>query len=177
LSEVAFEKPVVDSVPKVNEEVAIGEDLEFQRKWWKFEGVMWWVIALVLLLNFVGAFGRGPAAHARLSNDSMFVKYERVERTGTPSIMEVKFKPRAFQNGYVTLHVSQSVVAELGAQRVIPSPLETTVGADGLTYRFSADVTPGYVQFALQPSKPGVFHFFLEVPGSPPVTARVVVMP
>jgi hypothetical protein len=177
LSEVAFEKPVGDSVPKINEDVAIGEDLEFQRKWWKFEGAMWWVIAVILLLNFAGVFGRGPVAHARLSNDSMIVKYERVERSGTPSILEVQFKPETFQNGHVKLHVSQSIVDELGAQRVIPSPLETAVGNDGLTYTFSAAAIPGTVLFALQPAKAGVFHLSLDVPGSAPVAARVVVMP
>ena len=174
---MAFEKPVGDSVPKINEEVAVGEDLEFQRKWWKFEGVMWWVISVVLVLNFAGVFGRGPVAHADLSNDSMLVKYERVERTGTPSILEVRFKPQTFQDGHVTLRVSQSVVDELGAQRVIPSPADTAVGKDGLTYTFSADKTPGYVQFALQPARPGVFHFTVQVPGSPAISARVVVMP
>jgi hypothetical protein len=177
LSKVAFENPVIDSVPKINEEVAVGEDLKFQRRWWKFEGVMWWIIAVVLVLNFLGVFGRGPLAHARLKNDAMLVKYERVERTGTPSILEVELLPPTFQEGHVTLHVSQSVVDELGAQRVIPSPLETAVGKDGLTYKFSADKNPGYVQFALQPAHPGVFHFLLQVPGSPAISARVVVMP
>jgi hypothetical protein len=177
VSDVAFSKPVEDSVPKINDEVAVGEDLGFQRKWWKFETFMWWVIALVLVLNFAGFLGRGPVAHATLSSDAMLVKYERVERTGTPSILEVQFQPNTLGKKQVKLHVSQSVVNELGAQRVIPSPLDTAVGGGGLTYTFSAEEAPGSVQFALQPSKPGIFHFTLEVPGSPPIAARVVVMP
>ncbi len=177
MSDVAFSKPVEDSVPKINDEVAVGEDLGFQRKWWKFETFMWWVIALVLVLNFAGFLGRGPVAHATLSSDAMLVKYERVERTGTPSILEVQFQPNTLGKKKVKLHVSQSVVNELGAQRVIPSPLDTAVGGGGLTYTFSAEEAPGSVQFALQPSKPGIFHFTLEVPGSPPIAARVVVMP
>ena len=177
MSNVAFSKPVEDSVPKINDEVAVGEDLGFQRKWWKFETFMWWVIALVLVLNFAGFLGRGPAAHATLSNNAMLVKYERVERTGTPSILEVQFQPIILGKAQVKLHVSQSVVNELGAQRVIPSPLDTAVGRGGLNYTFSAEEGPGSVQFALQPSKPGIFHFTLQVPGSPPLSARVIVMP
>jgi hypothetical protein len=177
VTEVAFENPVEDSVPKINDEVAVGEDLEFQRKWWKFETAMWWIIAIVLLLNFVGVFGRGPVAHTKLSNDDIVVKYERVERTGSPSILEVQFEPKAFSKGQLKLHVSQSIVNELGAQRVIPSPSDTAVGDGGLTYTFSAEHAPGAVQFALQPSKPGVFHFSLQVPGSPEIAAHVVVMP
>ena len=119
---------------------------------------MWWMIALVLVLNFAGFLGRGPFAHATLSNNAMLVKYERVERTGTPSILEVQFQPNTLGKGQVKLHVSQSVVNELGAQRVIPSPLDTAVGRGGLNYTFSAEEGPGSVQFALQPSKPGIFH-------------------
>ena len=177
MSDVAFSKPVEDSVPKINDEVAVGEDLGFQRKWWKFETFMWGVIAFVLVLNFAGFLGRGPMAHAMLSNDAMIVKYERVERTGTPSILEVQFQPAILGKGRVKLHVSQSVVNELGAQRIIPSPLDTAVGRGGLTYTFTTEEAPGSVQFALQPSKPGIFHLTLEVPGSAPLSARVVVMP
>jgi hypothetical protein len=177
VSEVAFEKPIVDSVPKINEEVAVGEDLEFQRRWWRFESVMWWVIALVLMCNFAGLFGRGPLAHAKLRNEAMLVKYERVERTGTPSILEVQFQPEILGKGQVKLHVSQSIVDELGTQRVIPAPADTAVGRGGLTYTFSAEEAPGSVQFALQPSKPGIFQFTLQVPGTQPLTANVVVMP
>jgi hypothetical protein len=177
LNDVAFKKPVEDSVPKINDEVAVGEDLQFQRKWWKFESVMWWVVAFVLVLNFAGFLGRGPAAYATLGNDAMVVKYERVERTGTPSLLEIQFRPESFVKGQLKLHVSQSVVNELGAQRVIPSPLETAVGRGGLTYTFAAEQAPGSVQFALQPARPGIFSFSLEVPGYMPISAKVVVMP
>jgi hypothetical protein len=177
VNEVAFEKPVIDSVPKINSEVAVGEDLEFQRKWWRFETAMWWVIAFLLIANFSGLLGRGPLAHTRMSNEAMLVKYERVERTGTPSILEVQFKPNSMGERQVKLHASQSVVNELGTQRVIPSPLETAITQDGLTYTFSTDGTPGTVQFALQPSKPGIYTFSLQVPGSSPLAARVIVMP
>ena len=39
--EAEFSKPIADSVAKVDGEVAVGEDLEFQRKWWKFERATW----------------------------------------------------------------------------------------------------------------------------------------
>ncbi len=177
MSEVDFQKPVEDSVPRVKDEVAVGEDLDFQRRWWKFESAMWWFIAVILILNFAGIFGRGPLAHAVLSNTAMIVRYERVERTGTPSILDVQFQPEVLGRGPVKLYVSQSVVEELGAQRVIPSPSDTMIGRGGLTYTFSAREAPAAVQFALQPAKPGIFYFKLEVPGYAPVSARVVVMP
>lgn len=177
MSDVAFEKPVEDSVPKINDEVAVGEDLDFQRRWWKFESAMWWIISAVLCLNFAGVFGRGLLAHAEISNQSMDVKYERVERTGTPAILKVQFKGAAQADGRVRLHVSESIVEELGAQRVIPSPLESAIGDGGLTYTFPAEEAPGAVEFALQPPRPGIYRFTISTAGAPALSARVVVMP
>ncbi len=177
MSNVAFEKPVEDSVPKINDEVAVGEDLVFQRRWWKFESVMWSLIAILLLLNFLGVFGRGPAAHASLQNDALSIKYERVERFGTPAIFHVLFAPDVMSKGKVELFVSQSVVDELGAQRVIPAPLESAVGAGGITYTFAAGQAPGSVEFALQPARAGIYHFTVGIPGSAPLSGRIIVVP
>ena len=178
MSDVPFQEQVADSVPKINNEVAVGEDLNFQRRWWKFEGVMWWLIAGMLLLNFAGAFGRGPRAHVRIRGDAMVVKYDRVERTGTPSILVVQLQPQVFGDRTVKLHVSQSLVEELGTQRVIPSPSDTAIGNGGLTYTFSTQTRPpGFVEFALQPAKPGIYHFSLQVAEYPPINARVIVVP
>ncbi len=177
MSNIAFENPVGDSVPKINDEVAVGEDLQFQRSWWKFESMMWWIIAVILLLNFAGVFGRGPLSHAQMSNDAIDVKYERVQRTGTPAILKVKFKSTAQNDGRAKLHVSQSIVEELGAQRVIPSPIDSAVGDGGLTYTFTAGKIPGSVEFALQPPRPGIYRFTVQAAGASALSARVVVMP
>ena len=177
MSEVAFQQPVEDSVPKINDEVAVGEDLSFQRRWWKFETAMWWVIAVFLLMNLAGVFGRGPVAHARRSNAAMVVKYDRVERTGTPSILVVQLRPQVLGQRTFKLRVSQSLVEELGTQRVIPSPTETAIGSGGLTYTFAAEPGPGSVEFALQPARPGIFKLTLQVEGYPELSARIVVVP
>ena len=53
-----------DEVPKVDNAVAVGEDLEFQERWWTFERVIWSFFALILLADMLGAFGRGWLAKA-----------------------------------------------------------------------------------------------------------------
>ncbi len=52
-------KPVEDSVPKVSEAVAVGENLDFQRSWWRFERVVWSVFLVILICDVLGLFGRG----------------------------------------------------------------------------------------------------------------------
>ncbi len=179
MAEVAFEKPVGDSVPMVDGEVAVGEDLGFQRNWWRFERIIWSIFGLLLVLALLGLFGRGYLAKAerRSSDGGLDVKYDRIQRTGTPSMLSIRFGPQAIHDGKIELFVSESLVKELGAQRIIPSPLSTSVGNSGLTYTFRATQPPGIVEFALQPDGPGAFPFLLQLPGSEPVQAKVVVVP
>ncbi|AXC14894.1 hypothetical protein ACPOL_5646 [Acidisarcina polymorpha] len=179
MAQAFAEKPVEDSVAKVNNEVAVGEDLEFQRKWWKFERGVWIVFYLILLLDVLGFFGRGWVAKKEIiaTDGSIDVKFERIERTSTPSILTVKFGSSAIQHGEVELYTSGSVVKELGAQRVVPSPKTTTLGQDGLTYTFPATTPPASVEFALEPTGPGIRHFVVQVPGFAPVKADIAVVP
>jgi hypothetical protein len=178
--------PVEDSVAKVGNELAVGEDMRFQRRWWRFEKAVWVVFVLIVLLDLAGAFGRGPLAkaHASTRGGTMVVDYERIERFSTPSILTIHFGNSAPVDGKIQLWVSDSVVKELGNQRVIPEPLTSVIGNGGILYTFASTSMPDSVQFALQPSHPGIAHFQLRVPGvtldAPPrdeFDAKVVVMP
>ena len=174
-----FSKPVEDSVARVNDEVAVGEDLDFQRKWWRFENAAWVVFTLIIVLDLAGLFGRGPIAKAerRSTDGTIDVKYERIERTNSPSILTIQFAQSAIQDGKIRLYVSQSLVKELGTQRVIPAPLDTVVGDAGLTYTFSASQPPASVDLALEPAGPGFYDFTTGVAGASPVRAKVFVVP
>jgi hypothetical protein len=175
----SFSRPVEDSVAKVDNEVAVGENLDFQRVWWRFENAAWIFFTLVIVLDLAGLFGRGPIARARLAapDGSMDVKYERIERTDSPSMMTINLSQSAIHDGKVSLFASNSLVAELGAQRIIPAPEKTVVGDGGLTYTFPASKPPATIAFALEPSGPGIYDFALGVVGAIPVKARVVVVP
>jgi hypothetical protein len=172
-------KPVQDSVAKVNDEVAVGEDLDFQRKWWRFENAAWVFFTLIIILDLGGLFGRGPIAKAerRTADGTVDVKYERIERTDSPSILSISFGQPAIQGGKIRLYVSKSLVKPLGTQRVIPAPQETILGDGGLTYTFPATKPPASVDLALQPSGPGIYDFTLGVVGAEQVHARIVVVP
>ena len=170
---------VRDSVAKVDHEVAVGEDLGFQRKWWRFERAVWIVFVILIGLDVLGVFGRGPVAHAEIKSPdgSLDVRYERIERTGTPSILAVECGPATVHGGKVGLFVSDSVVGGLGAQRIVPQPAETRLGGGGLTYLFPVERPPAVVRFALQPSAAGVYPFEVRIPGGPALHARILVVP
>ena len=169
--------PVHDSVEKINDEVAVGEDLAFQERWWRFENAVWIFFLIVLICTFLGLLGRGPLSKGTRQNAAFTIHYERIARTGTPSMLEVVFAPEAIHQNRIQLFVSDSLVKEFGAQRVVPAPAETVTGDGGLTYTFPATQVPAAVKFALQPDGPGIFHFAIGQPGEPPIDARVVVLP
>lgn len=179
MAEQAFTKPVQASVARVSDEVAVGEDQEFQRKWWRFEKAIWIFFVILLLCDLAGLFGRGflAKAHSVAADHSIDLRYERIERTGTPSTMVVHLAPGISHNGTVHLFVSQSMIDQLGTERVIPSPESTEIGSQGLTYTFAAASNPGIVEFSMRPPGPGRFPFTIGVPGSTFIEHSIVVMP
>lgn len=179
MTEEQDHSPLEDSVPKVDNAVAVGENLAFQRKWWTFERVLWSFFTLVLLADVSGLLGRGPLSKAqRINTDrTLDVRYERIERANTPSILTVLPTQGTVHEGKLQLYVSDSLVRELGNQRVIPQPLSSVIGEGGITYTFAASVLPMTLQFALEPSFPGVHTFLMRVPGSSPVQAKIAVLP
>lgn len=172
-------RPVEDSVPQINNEIAVGSDLEFQRRWWVFEDAIWILFTIIVIMDLCGFFGRGPIANARLrANDGTIdLQYERIERFRTPSIMIVRFGPEATRDGKVRLWVSDTLVKGLGNQRVVPAPAESAVGDGGILYTFPVIPGPGAVEFALEPRAPGVDHLKMRVPGHEELDVKIYVMP
>jgi hypothetical protein len=171
--------PVEDSVPKVDNKIAVGEDLEFQRKWWRFENAIWAFFLLVLIADVLGLFGRGWLAKAKQStpDGALTLDYERIERASTPSIMTLTFGREAIHDGKIELFISDTLVKPLGAQRISPQPAVSAVGNDGITYTFAATQAPATVQIALEPSFPGSHPFRIQLPNEPAIATKVLVLP
>lgn len=100
-----------------------------------------------------------------------------MERAFTPSVMSLEVNQGAIHNGQVKLYVSGSVVKELGAARISPQPLTSTIGNGGYTYVFPATASPATIQIALSPPSAGLRHFHVQVAGSEPIDATVFVFP
>lgn len=172
-------RPVEDSVPKVNEELAVGSDLEFQHRWQSMERIVWIVLIVFLLLSLAGFFGRGPVAKATAvaADKSMVVKYEWVERYSTPSVLTVLVDGSAVHNEAVQLWASETLVKPLGNQRVVPQPAKSQIGNGGVLYTFPASSGPGSIEFQTQPSKLGHTSLKLQVVGHSMVELNIYVVP
>jgi hypothetical protein len=158
--------PVKDTIPKIENELAVGEDLEFQRRWWRFERIVWVVFAAIIVLDLIGVLGRGPLAHARTktADGAMNMTYDRFLRFQTPSIITIHFGRNALQGGKVQLWVGDSLVDSLGNQRIIPQPASSVLQGHGILYTWPSGNEPDSVSFALEPAHPGVQHFIIRLP-------------
>jgi hypothetical protein len=172
------ERDLGEGISRVGD-VEVGEDLGFQQHWWRFERLAWLLLCVVLVADALGVFGRGWLANARWRSPDggIEVKYERVERAGTPSMVTVRFSPQAVAGRQVRLYAGEELIQELGAQRIIPQPASSEIGGGGVTYRFPASSLPAEVSIQLEPSFPGLHRLTLAAPGEPPLQARVLVLP
>jgi hypothetical protein len=180
MGKVEFSSPVIDSVPKVNNEIAVGEDLDFQRRWWAFERLVWAFFGAILLLTLMGAFGRGWLAkdQKRSPDGALTLKYDRIQRTGTPSDFTFQFGPDAVRNGQIRVFMSQSVISKLGAQRISPEPAQSILGDGGVIYTFPVNGHPAGVVISMQPSGPGSFPFRVGLPDAgSSIQSKVIVVP
>lgn len=179
MAKIPFEQPVHDSVPRIHDEIAVGENIDFQRKWWRFEKIIWPILLLIVIADMLGVFGRGwlAKAHAQTPDHALTLDYERVARASTPSIMTFKFGPAAIHNNRIVLFVSDSIVKPLGAQRISPEPALSIIGKNGITYVFASSDSPASAQIQLQPSFPGPHTFRVQVLGSESINGSIFVMP
>lgn len=174
-----FSTPVEDTVPKVDAAIAVGEDLAFQRRWWRFERLIWAFFTVLIACDLLGLFGDGWLARARASvpDGSLSIDYERIERATTPSAMVLHFGPGAVRQGHVRVFVSDAIVRDLGAQRIAPQPAVSAIGEHGISYDFPATAGPAEVQIGLEPSAAGLYRFRVQAAGEPPLDKRVLVLP
>lgn len=173
-------RPVEDTIPRIENELAVGEDLEFQRRWWRFERVVWTIFIIVLALDLAGILGRGPLAkaHDQTADGAMRMTYERYARFQTPAIINLHLGPRAVRNGTVQLWVSQSMLSKLGNQRVIPQPATSTLAQDGILYTWTSENQPDDVDFSIEPPSPGAQRFTIRLPAlHDQLSERVFVFP
>ena len=178
VEEKVEKKPIEDSVPRVDGKVAVGDNLDFQRKWWRFERWIWSFFLLVMVADVAGAVGRGYQAHAqaRAEDGSVEVKYERIERASTPSAMTIRVNPAEIRDGVVRVFVSESVIKQLGADRIAPQPAVSQLTDGGVMYTFPA-TGAAIVEVALKPTVPGRYHFDVHAAGGDDISRDVVVVP
>src|SRR4051794_29562988 len=106
-------------------DLELGSDMRFERRWWKAERVLWGFLGLFLACGAAGLFGRGWLSKATTAppGAGLEVRYERVTRSQTPALLEIRLGAAAIQSGRVRLHANADLLRRLGVQQTVPRPL------------------------------------------------------
>src|SRR4051812_24094257 len=102
------------------EGIEIGFDEAFERKWLRFEHIVWVLMIATLMVGLAGGFGRGPAVRGQASGAPIDVEYERVVRYQTPTEITIK---STSEHGIDRLFLGRDLVDRLKLQTVTPQPI------------------------------------------------------
>ena len=162
-------------------DLEIDQDLDFQRRNWAVERIVWVVLALLLFAAFLGLSGKGPlsAATAGGPGDAVRIEYERFVRRQSPQRLRVHLSGEATRTGHASLEVAREYFEALAVRSISPAPLRQQLGADGVVYVFEAR-RPGEavaVTFHLQALQVGWQSGRIGLAGGPGQRVRQLVYP
>jgi hypothetical protein len=159
-------------------DIDIGYDYIFERRWARFERIVWGLFTLLIAAGLAGIFGRGPMNQVkRTLGDGSRVQYERIVRFKSPT--RVNFELPANQ-GVAQIEADLSTITKLGLQQVFPQPTRDWGSEQVGPLQFQS-VTSGtnsvFVQLAMQPAALGFVTSTYIVNGRTTVRIRQLVLP
>lgn len=117
----------------------VGEDIQLQRKVWKFERVGWYVLLAVVILTLLGLFSRGPLSSLVAVSDirDLTVEYERFHRNGGSNSMIIRTQGKPDQP--VTVLIGKAMLEGFSIDSIQPLPMSSTSTSDGLALTLMPD--------------------------------------
>jgi hypothetical protein len=165
---------------RVNDELEVGFDARFERRWIWVQRVGTAVAIVFVGSVIAGLMGRGPYSHDSVSppGAGMSVDFEPVARAQTPTQITFHIRNESGASE-LRLFVSTTVVEPMGLERVIPQPLASSPVQSGLemTFPVAPGERDGHVRLVVQPSGVGPIELTAQLEGHVPVRWTQTVMP
>jgi len=117
----------------------VAEDIQLQRKVWRFERIGWYVLLGVVILTLLGLFSRGPLSslEATSAQGDLTVEYERFHRGGGANSMIIRAHGKPGQT--LSLVIGRAMLEGFSIDSIQPQPVASTATSDGLVLTLSAD--------------------------------------
>lgn len=145
------------------------QDLDAQRREWRFERAGWCVIAVVMGAALLGLFGDGPLARVGRSSarGDLSIEYDRVARSGAESHLAIRLGPDPSGDTLATVVVGRELLEAVDVERITPEPLDSRASATEVLYRFRrADPRqPIVIDVAGSPARVGPLHGAIRAAG------------
>jgi hypothetical protein len=170
----------VDTVSRT-EDIEVGCDLAFERRWWRIQRIGWFILVLLLIGGVVGLFGHGPLSKATLNvpGSDLRICYQRLARRETPTALELRLGKTALASGQLRLRLNQTLVEKMQLKQIVPAPLKAEPLADGVRFIFQTDPSrdSALVYFAENPTTPGFVDAEIAIDDEAPVHFRQFIYP
>ncbi|WP_426957876.1 hypothetical protein [Muricoccus radiodurans] len=156
---------------------AVGEDVPFQRRNWRFQRIGWGVMAGIVLLGLIGGLGNGPVASAtaRPESGGFTLDWERVQRAGNEARLVVTLDASAGPE--LAVRVEGELADAMDLVGVEPIPLRSSRAA-GLLHLVTAaaEGRPARMVLRTRSRAPGLISGNVTADGAA-VRARILVLP
>jgi hypothetical protein len=117
------------------------ENLPFERRWFRFEHIVWLLMVVYLIFVSAGLFGRGPMAKTTESSGRLHVQFDRIIRARSQAEVVAEIDAMATQQGRVRLLIEGALADEARIESIQPQPVEQT--ASGTAHILTFQVNPG----------------------------------
>ncbi len=165
----------------VDDEVQVGYDERFERRWRVTELCGRLVMLLVVAAGLVGLLGRGPYSHhtVRSKASGLAVDFEPVSRFGDQTMITLHLRPVSCADG-ATIRLNNTFIEPMGLLRIMPRPLSSTPLPDGIALRYALD--PAHcagteIRLFAEPTGIGFVSLKLRLDDRPVLPVRLFVVP
>ncbi len=157
-------------------DLEIDQDMEVQRRSWRFQRIGWGGIVLFLGAALAGLFGDGPLSRDRVGDPAhLEVAYPRFERRSQEAVLIVRFGPQP--SGVVRLWIDRDYLSEQPIQRVEPVPERAEAHSDRLILDVRVSGDSPEVRITTMPVGFGPLRGRLGLLGGPEVSFEQFVYP
>ncbi len=165
---------------RVNDELEVGYDEPFERRFHRAELAGRAFLVLVVALALSGLLGRGPFSHetVRTPGGGPSVDYEPVARYDTPTQVTLHLHPAPGQDT-TTVAIDTGFIEPMGLTALQPTPLASVAHDGGLSLTFGVRPGPAdtLVRLQLKPSVVGPVSLRATVDDAPPLEWTQVILP
>lgn len=158
----------------------IENNVEFERKWHRFEQVVWVALVALLVAICLGYFGRGPQARrtAVAADGSLSVTYDSVLRSHAQSEIELIVERGPVGGSEVHVRLAGAWLTSVPYLQMLPEPSAATARRDSTTYTFRAETEkPARIRLVQRTTAIGHFRSVASLPGHPDVVIEQIVLP
>ena len=171
-----------DEVVRRQDDLEIEENMQAQRRLWKFQRVGRGVALLILVLSVAGVFGRGPLSSHVLESGGSSVAYERIAHRDAPQVLRFKVPLRLAEAGKLQLVIGSETFSRLRLEQIVPEPSTAMLGPHGTVFLFDVTTAPasgGHVElsFALEATQVGLHEEHFSIANGPTLALSQLVLP